>query len=178
MPLYRFEDKMPQIAESAFVHPEAVVIGDVVIDEGCYIGAGACLRGDWSGMYIGPGSNVQENAVIHGLCRLGPSSHIGHGSVLHACTLHYHVYVGMGSIIMDEAVIGEGCMLGSGTLITQKTEIPARKLVMGVPGKIVGDLSPKLAEWTMWATSQYQEITARYKSGMERVELSQCRKKS
>ena len=174
MPLYRFEGKMPQIAEGTFVHPEAVLIGDVVIEEGCYIGAGACLRGDWHPIYVGPKSNVQENAVLHGDCVLGPESHIGHGALLHGCTLKHHVYVGMGAMIMNRVVIGDGCVLGTGTLITQDIEIPAGKLVVGVPGKIVGDVPEKLAEWTVWATSTYQALPARYLAGFERVELSEC----
>jgi carbonic anhydrase/acetyltransferase-like protein (isoleucine patch superfamily) len=174
MSSYEFEGKRPQIAHSAFVHPEAIIIGGVRIDEGCYIGPGAILRGDWGNIVINAGSNVQENCVIHAApdvtAVLGPASHIGHHATLHGCKLGEHVTVGMGAIIDEEVEIGDGCLIGAACLVPRGTVIPARKLVVGVPAKIRGDLTPELEEFNWWATRLYQALPARCHMGLKRIE--------
>ncbi len=174
MSLYEFEGKRPKIAASAFVHPEAKIIGGVTIGEGCYIGPGAVLRGDWGNIVIGVGSNVQENCVIHAApdvtADLGPASHIGHGAILHGCKLGEHVLVGMGAIIDEEVVIGDGCLIGAACLVPRGTIIPARKLVVGIPAKIKGDLTPEQEEFNWWATRLYQALPTRCHAGLKRIE--------
>ncbi|MCL6645644.1 MAG: gamma carbonic anhydrase family protein, partial [Dehalococcoidia bacterium] len=144
MAFYEFEGKKPVIGKGTYVHPEATIIGDVRIGEGCYIGPGARIRGDWGAVVIGPGSNIQENCVIHVMpgdtAILGPKSHIGHGAILHTPRLGEHVLVGMGAIIMDYAVIGDGCCIGAGAVVREKTEVPPNKLVLGVPAKVASDI--------------------------------------
>ena len=124
MGIYEFEGNIPLIGEGSFIHPEATIIGNVTLGEGCYVGAGARIRGDWGRIVIGRESNIQENCVIHvGLgatAQLGARSHIGHGAILHSTTLGEHVVVGMGSIILDRSEIGEGCCIGWG-LWSRKT---------------------------------------------------------
>lgn len=176
MSFYEFEGRRPKTEPSAFIHPKAILIGGVTIGEGCYIGAGAVLRGDFGNIIIEKGSNIQENCVIHAApditALLGPSSHIGHGAILHGVTLGEHVSIGMGAILDEEVVVGDGCIIGASCLLPRGTVIPAFKLVIGVPGKIVSDLTPEQREYTKWATKQYQELTPRCHKGLRRIEES------
>lgn len=165
MPLYEFEDRRPEIGKTSFVHEEAVIIGKVTIGEGCYVAAGAILRGDWGEIYVGDGSNIQENVVVHarpdGITRLGEDSHVGHGAILHGCTLERHVLVGMGAIINDDARVGEGVVIGSGALIPPREKIPPHVLVVGVPARVVKKLTPEMAEYAAWGTRLYQTLPDR-----------------
>ncbi|MGI6120544.1 MAG: gamma carbonic anhydrase family protein [Desulfosporosinus sp.] len=159
MGIYEFEGKKPTIGEGCFIHPEATIIGNVTLGKGCYVGAGARIRGDWGKIIIGRESNIQENCVIHvsvnETASLGNQSHIGHGAILHSTTLGEHVFVGMGSILMDGTKIGKGCCIGAGALVTENMVIPAYKLVVGVPAKIIGDVSEKLKTSLEEATAYY-----------------------
>lgn len=167
MAVYSFEGLVPIIAANAFVHPEATIIGDVTIGEGCYIAAGARLRGDLGAIVIGPGSNIQDNCVIHCLAydrptTLGPNCHIGHGAILHSVTFGAHVTVGMGAIVMDEVVVGDECIIGAGALVTTGMQIPPAKKVMGVPAKIRGDVSPEMIRQLTINTGVYHDLVRRY----------------
>lgn len=166
MAVYEFEGRTPEVGEGTYVHPEATLIGGVRIGKGCFIGPGARLRADWCDIEISDGSNVQDNCIIHGrpgfTVQLGPRSHVGHGAVLHGVILHEHVLVGMNAVIQDDAEIGEGCIIGSGCVITPGMQVPERKVVMGVPGKIVTDVNPQSEQmWTL-ATQFYQALPQRY----------------
>jgi carbonic anhydrase/acetyltransferase-like protein (isoleucine patch superfamily) len=166
MALYEFEGKVPEVGDGSYVHPDATLIGGVKIGKGCFIGPGARLRADWCDIEVADGSNVQDNCIIHArpgfTVRLGPRSHVGHGAVLHGVVLHEHVLVGMNAVVQDEAEIGEECIIGSGCVIPSRMQVPPRKMVMGVPGKVVGDVSPQQEQlWTI-ATHFYQELPARY----------------
>lgn len=173
MAIYEFEGKQPEIHATAFVHPDATVIGAVTIGENCYIGPGARLRGDWGSIKIGPGSNVQENCVIHVQpdkeVILGKDSHIGHGAVLHGPTLEEHVLVGINSVILDDAVIGAGSCLAAGTVILANTIIPPNCLVMGTPGKVVSAVSPKLNELLTLGTGFYHTLPKRCYDSLKEI---------
>ena len=166
MAIYEFEGKRPEIGDGTYVHPEATLIGGVKVGRDCFIGPGARLRADWCDIEISDGSNVQDNCIIHArpgfVVRLGPSSHIGHGAVLHGVVLYEHVLVGMNAVVQDDVEIGDGCVIGSGCVVKPRMQIPERKLVMGVPGEIVGDVNEQQEQlWTM-ATKFYQELPERY----------------
>jgi len=180
MGFYEFEGKKPVVAESSYVHPEATIIGDVTIGEGCFIGAGARIRGDWGSVVIGDGSNVQENCVIHVMpgetAWLGPRSHIGHGAILHTPKLGEHVLVGMGAIIMDFADIGDGCCIGAGAMVTTKTIIPPFKLVLGSPGKVAADVDDKMRESLIDATAWYLALPPRCINSLRQVTQEECRR--
>lgn len=173
MAIYEFEGKRPSIGRGCYIHPEATIIGDVVMGEGCYVGAGARIRGDWGSIIIGPGSNIQENCVIHvypeKAARLGPRSHIGHGAILHTPNLGEHVVVGMGAIIMDYVEIGDGCCVGAGALVTERTIIPPNKLVLGVPAQVVADISDKVRQGLDIGTEFYLALPPRCLKGMREL---------
>ncbi|MCL6635067.1 MAG: gamma carbonic anhydrase family protein [Peptococcaceae bacterium] len=178
MAFYEFEGKRPVIGKGTYVHPEATIIGDVRIGEGCYIGPGARIRGDWGAVIIGPGSNIQENCIIHVVpgdtAVLGPKSHIGHGAILHTPRLGEHVLVGMGAIIMDYAVIGDGCCIGAGAVVREKSEIPPNKLVLGVPAKVAADIGEDMKKHLEWATGCYLALPPRCLGGMREVPPGEC----
>ena len=166
MPFYEFEGKKPSINSETFIHPEAVLIGDVEIDAGCYVGAGAVLRGDIGSIRIGEGSNVQENCVIHTFpdksTILHPDSHIGHGCILHGCEICSNVLVGMGSVIADGVKINSNCLIGAGSFVSFLEEIPSNSVVVGSPAKVIKKISPEQLEQIVSGREIYQELAKRY----------------
>jgi carbonic anhydrase/acetyltransferase-like protein (isoleucine patch superfamily) len=166
MSIFEFEGRKPEIGEGSYIHPDATLIGGVKIGKRCFIGPGARLRADWCDIEISDGSNVQDNCIIHArpgfTVQLGPRSHIGHGAVLHGVVLHEHVLVGMNAVVQDDAVIGDGCVIGSGCIIPPRMQVPERKVVMGVPGKIVGDVPERQEQMWTFATQFYQALPERY----------------
>ena len=178
MPIYAFEGRKPRIRGTAYVHETAVVIGDVTIGENCYVGAGACLRGDWGEIVVCDGSNVQENVVIHAgpesTTFLGPNSHVGHGAILHGCRLEEHVLVGMGAIINDGAHLGEGAVVASGALVPPGMEVPAGKLLVGVPARVTKDIDEKTRQFIWMGTRLYQTLPGRYRESLIRLSPEEC----
>ena len=174
MAIYEFEGKRPDIEPTTFVHPQAVIIGGVKLGPGCYVGAGAVLRGDWGDIVVGEGSNIQENCVVHAgpgeRVILGPSSHIGHGAILHGVTLGIHVLVGMGAILNDNVEVGDGSLIGAGSILLEGMKVPPGKLVLGVPARIMGDLTEKLRKANEWGTKLYQGLPPRCHSSMRRLD--------
>ncbi|MGE5405496.1 MAG: gamma carbonic anhydrase family protein [Candidatus Saccharibacteria bacterium] len=174
MPVYEFEGKRPRIGEGTFLHPEAVLIGDIEIGAGCYIAAGVVIRADDGPCVIGAGSNIQDNTVIHvqpGLsAKLGERCHIGHGAILHSPNLGYHVTIGLGSIVLDRCEIGDEALIGAGSLLTEGTIVPPRHLVLGSPGKVVKELSEQHLNINNIGTDFYQELAKRSIISMKRVD--------
>ncbi len=177
MAIYEFEGKRPAIGQGTYVHPEATIIGAVTIGEGCYVAAGARIRGDCGSITIGPGSNIPDNCIIHVYpgrsATLGPRSHIGHGAILHTPNLGEHVLIGMGAIVMDDVLIGDGCCIGAGALVTERTEIPPFTLAVGVPAKIVGDIHQAMRKSLDEATAYYQALPLRCLGGMRKIDLNE-----
>ncbi|UCE12833.1 MAG: gamma carbonic anhydrase family protein [Candidatus Heimdallarchaeota archaeon] len=171
MALYEFEGKKPKIAKSTFVFPSAVICGDVRIGENCFIAPNAVLRGDWGYIEIGSGSNVQDTCVIHSVpdegTILGENCHIGHGAVVHQAELGKHVLVGKNAVIMNWSKIGDDCIIGSGCVVPQNTVIEPNSLVIGVPGKVVGQISKKQKEYSLDATKLYQTLPERYHKSLK-----------
>jgi len=165
MPWYEFEERRPSVDPEAWVHPLAVLIGDVKIERGCYIGAGAVLRGDIGSIRVGYGSNIQENCVLHSFPNksviLHPESHIGHGSILHGCEICSKVLVGMGAIIGDDVKINPNCLIGAGTVLMAGTEIPENSLVVGNPGKILKKVTREHLETMAFGRKLYQDLARR-----------------
>ncbi len=147
---------------TAFVHPQAVVTGNVVIGAHVYIGPGAVLRGDWGGIDIADGCNVQEHCTIHmfpGITvRLDPGAHIGHGAVIHGAHIGANVLIGMNSVVMDEASVGAGSIVGALSFIKAGMVIAERSLVVGNPARVVREVSDEMLDWKTRGTSLYQAL--------------------
>ncbi len=159
---YEFKDFKPVVHESAFVHPQAAVTGNVIIGKDVYIGPGAAIRGDWGGIVIEDGCNVQENCTIHMFpgvtVRLLEAAHIGHGAIIHGATIGRNVLVGMNSVIMDHVEIGDECIIGALTFIKADEKIPPRSLVVGNPAKIIKQVSDEMIAWKTQGTKLYQTL--------------------
>jgi carbonic anhydrase/acetyltransferase-like protein (isoleucine patch superfamily) len=160
--IYEFQGFIPVIHESAFVHPQAVVTGNVIIGREVYIGPGAAIRGDWGGIVIEDGCNVQENCTIHmfpGITvLLRESAHIGHGAIIHGAGIGRNVLVGMNAVIMDEVEIGDECIIGALSFIKAGEKIPPRSLVVGNPAKIIREVSDDMLAWKTQGTRIYQAL--------------------
>ena len=153
MPLYAFNDRTPALGPGAFVFTSAVVIGDVVLDEGANVWPGAVLRGDVERIHLGAGTSFQDNSVAHTdpgyPVEVGPDCVIGHNVVLHGATVGARCLIGMGAILLNGCEIGDECIVGAGALVTQGKTFPPRSLIVGSPAKAVrgvtdDDLRPRL----------------------------------
>lgn len=165
MPCYEIDGVVPVVDPTAFVHPTAVLIGDVIVGPGCYVGPCASLRGDFGRIVLARGSNVQDTCVIHGSPQLDTlveeDGHIGHGAVLHACVVRRDALVGMNAVVLDEAEIGEQTIVAACAFVPAGTRIPARSLVAGIPAKVRRVLSDAELAAKREGTLAYQELTVR-----------------
>ena len=171
---YEFNGFVPVVHESSFVHPLAAVIGNVIIGRDVYVGPGAAIRADIGGIVIEDGANVQENCTIHtfpGVTTvLEVGAHIGHGAIIHGARIGRNSLVGMNAVVMDHAVVGPECIIGALTFVPGKMEIPARKVVVGNPGKIIKDVSDEMLAWKTEGTALYQKLPAAYHATMKAVQ--------
>jgi carbonic anhydrase/acetyltransferase-like protein (isoleucine patch superfamily) len=172
--VFSFDGFIPVIHESAFVHPNATVTGNVVIGRDVYIGPGAAIRGDWGGIEIEDGCNVQENCTVHMFpgvtVVLERSAHIGHGAIVHGARIGENALIGMNAVIMDNAVVGAGCVVGALCFVPAGMEIPPRKVVVGNPAKIVKDVSDEMLAWKTEGTALYQALPGRLHASLRAVE--------
>ena len=166
MPAYEFEGLRPVVDPSAFVHETAVLIGDVIIGPGCLIGPGASLRGDIGRITVGAGANIQDNCILH--CFPGKAvvvealGHIGHGAVLHGCTVKRNALVGVNAVVMDDVVIGAESIVAAMAFVKAGTVVAARSLVGGIPAKIIRELRADEVDWKSKGTEIYQQLARRY----------------
>ena len=174
MPAYSLEGLVPVVDPSAFVHPQAVLIGDVIIGPDCYVGPMASLRGDFGRIVLRAGSNVQDCCVLHSFpdkdALLEEDSHIGHAAVLHGCTIRRGALIGIAAVIMDGAVVEEQAFVGASSFVRAGFVVPARTLVMGVPARVVRELTSEELTWKATGTREYQELALRCKNS-----LHECR---
>ncbi len=163
-----FQGKQPRIAESAFLAPTAVVIGDVVIGEEASIWFGAVLRGDHpeNGIRVGARSSIQDNSVVHvgdwAPTLIGPEVTVGHGAKFESCTIGRGSLVGMNAVILQEAVIGEECLIAANAVVLEGAQIPPRSVVAGVPGKIKKTLDGSAAGWVHRSADHYVQLSREY----------------
>lgn len=171
--VFQFQDYVPVIDESAFIHPKATVTGNVIIGRDVYVGPGAAIRGDWGGIVIKDGCNVQENCVVHMFpgvtVLLREGAHIGHGAIIHGAQIGANVLVGMNAVIMDNVEIGEHSIIGALTFVAAETKIPPRKLVVGNPGKIIKDVTDEMIAWKIDGTKLYQALPAECRASLRPV---------
>jgi len=160
--IYKFKGFIPVVDKTAFVHPQAAVTGNVIIGKNCYIGPGAAIRGDWGGIIIEDGCNVQENCTIHMFpgvtVRLKEAAHIGHGAIIHGATIGKNAMIGMNTVIMDRVEIGDECIIGALTFVKADQKIPARSLVVGNPARIIREVSDEMIAWKTKGTQLYQQL--------------------
>lgn len=166
MAVWEFDGKKPKIGEGSFVFPTADVIGDVVIGKNCYVGPGARVRGDYGSIRIGDGTAVEENVVIHArpddVTKIGSHVTLGHNCVIHNSTIQDWAVIGMGSIVSDWANVGEWAVIGEGALVKNKQVIEPEKIAVGVPAKVIADVSDEYKE--QWTTFKklYEKLAGKW----------------
>lgn len=170
--VFSLDGVTPTVDPTAFVHPTAVLIGDVSVGAHCYIGPGAVLRGDFGRLEVQAGSNVQDNCVLH--CFPGETvvieedGHVGHGAVLHGCIIRRNALVGINAVILDGADIGAESMVGAGALVPANFVASPRSLVVGAPARIIRTLTAADVDKKAAGTRAYQQLAARSRAGMVR----------
>jgi Carbonic anhydrases/acetyltransferases, isoleucine patch superfamily len=159
---YAYKGVIPVVDSSAFVHPQAVVTGNVVIGKDVYIGPGAAIRGDFGKIIIEDGCNVQENSTIHMFpgvtVWLKKNAHIGHGAIIHGAIIGQNCLVGMNAVIMDDVELGDECIVGALSFIKAKEIFPKRSLIAGNPAKIIKEVSDEMIQWKSQGTAIYQQL--------------------
>ena len=172
--IYEFEGYIPVIHETAFIHPQASVIGNVQIGANVFVGSGAAIRGDIGKIIIEDGCNVQENCIIHMFpgktVVLKEMAHIGHGAIVHGANIGKNTLIGMNAVLMDDAVIGDECVVGALCFVNAGKEIPDRSVVVGNPAKIVKEVSDKMLGWKTDGTLLYQKLANDSKNSLKEVE--------
>jgi phenylacetic acid degradation protein len=178
MPCYAIDDVVPVVDPSAFVHPTAVLIGDVIVGPGCYVGPCASLRGDFGRIVLERGANVQDTCVIHGFPKqdtvVEENGHIGHGAVLHCCVVRRDALVGMNAVVLDEAEIGEQAIVAACAFVPAGMRVPPRSLVAGIPAQVRRELSADEIAAKRAGTEVYHELTGRALASMRETQPLAC----
>jgi phenylacetic acid degradation protein len=173
--VYSIDGLTPVVDPTAFVHPSAVLIGDVVIGPGCYIGPCASLRGDFGRIEIRAGANIQDSCILHSFPSVDTvveeEGHIGHGAILHGCRVQHNGLVGMNAVVNDNAVVGESAIVAAMAFVKAGMVVPPRSLAAGVPAKIVRALTDAELAWKVEGTQTYQELTRRCLATMHAARL-------
>jgi phenylacetic acid degradation protein len=172
--VYEIDGVRPVVHPSAYVHPSAVLIGDVIVGPRCYIGPCASLRGDFGRLILEEGANLQDSCVMHGFPMedtvVETDGHIGHGAVLHGCRIGRNAMVGMNAVVMDKAVVGAESIVAAMSFVKAGMVIPPRSMVMGTPAKVVRALSDEDVAWKSFGTRQYHELAVRSLQTMREVD--------
>jgi carbonic anhydrase/acetyltransferase-like protein (isoleucine patch superfamily) len=167
--LVELDGRAPRVAVDAWLAPTATLIGDVEIASGASVWFGAVLRGDFGQIRIGPGSAVQDNAVLHCAANLptlvGANVIVGHMAMLEGCVIEDGALVGMGAIVLQGALVGAGAMIAAGSVVGERSEIPSGTLAAGAPARVKKDLAGASAAWVQSAAREYQELVERYRPG-------------
>jgi phenylacetic acid degradation protein len=173
MPSYSIDGVIPVVDPSAYVHPTAVLIGDVIVGPRCYVGPCASLRGDFGRIVLEEGSNVQDHCCIHGFPEndtvVEVNGHIGHGAILHSCIVRRDALVGMNAVVMDEAEIGEKAIVAACAFVPAGMKVPPRSLAAGIPAKVKRELSDDEIAWKLEGTQTYQALTVRSLASLHEV---------
>ena len=160
----------PVVDPSSYVHPSAVLIGDVIVGPNCYIGPCASLRGDFGRIVLEDGANLQDSCVMHGFpgtdTLVEADGHIGHGAILHGCRVRRGALVGMNAVVNDNAEIGEQAIVAAMAFVRAQMIVPPRTLVAGTPAKIVRALTDEELAWKAEGTASYQDLTRRSLASM------------
>lgn len=170
MPCYALDGLVPVVHPTAFVHPSAELIGDVWVGANCYIGPLASLRGDFGRIVVHDGANVQDTCVMHAFpgkdCVVEVEGHIGHGAVLHGCTVGRNALVGMNAVVMDEVEVGESSIVAAAAFVRAGMKVPPRSLLVGSPARVVRELSEDEVRWKNQGTKVYQALARRCRASL------------
>ena len=170
MPCYALDGLVPVVHPTAFVHPSAELIGDVWVGANCYIGPLASLRGDFGRIVVHDGANVQDTCVMHAFpgkdCVVEVEGHIGHGAVLHGCTVGRNALVGMNAVVMDEVEVGESSIVAAAAFVCAGMKVPPRSLLVGSPARVVRELSEDEVRWKNQGTKVYQALARRCRASL------------
>ncbi len=168
MACYEFEGVRPVVHPDAYVHPQAVLIGDVIVGAGAFIGPHAALRGDYGRLVVEEGANVQDNCTMHGysdvVTIVGAGSSVGHGAVLHGCHIGAGALIGMNSVVMDGARIGPQCLVAAMSFVTAGFVCEAGQLLRGIPAKVIRSLRSEELGWNALNSKEYQDLAQRYRA--------------
>jgi len=160
--IYAFNNFIPVIHESSFIHPQAAVTGNVVIGKNVYVGPGAAIRGDWGQIIIEDGCNIQENCTLHmfpgKMVVLKEAAHIGHGAIIHGATIGKNCLIGMNTVVMDNVQLGDECIVGALSFLKADEQFEARSLIVGNPAKKIKDVSDEMIYWKSEGTKLYQQL--------------------
>ncbi len=174
MPFYEFEGAKPVVSDKSYVHPTAVIIGDVWIAEDCYIGPCASLRGDFGRIRICQGANVQDCCILHSFPEkeliLHENVHVGHGAVIHSAVIEKDAMVGMHAVVLDHAVVGEQAIIAANSTVPTHCQVPPRVLFAGTPGKVKRELSQDNIQAKRLATEAYHQLAQRSLNGLHETE--------
>jgi phenylacetic acid degradation protein len=172
--VYEINGVAPVVHPTAYVHPSAVLIGDVIVGPRCYIGPLASMRGDFGRLILEEGANLQDTCVMHGFpgedTVVEVDGHIGHGAVLHGCRIGRNAMVGMNAVVMDRAIIGAESIVAAMSFVKAGMQVPPRSMVMGAPARIVREISDKDIAWKSFGTRQYHDLAIRSMQTMREVE--------
>ena len=172
--VYSIDGIVPVVHPEAHIHPDAILIGDVIVGAGCYVGPAACLRGDFGRIILETGSNLQDTCVMHGFPNtdtlVEEDGHIGHGAVLHGCRISRNAMVGMNAVVMDNAVVGENSIVAAMAFVKANVVIPPRSLFAGIPGKVIRELSDQEIAWKSEGTGSYKALAIRSQLSLKPAE--------
>ncbi|GAA2638541.1 carnitine operon protein CaiE [Dactylosporangium fulvum] len=173
MPAYTIDGVVPVVHPTAYVHPTAVLIGDVHVGPHCYVGPFASLRGDFGRIVLEEGSNFQDGCVFHTfpgtVAVLGRDGHVGHGAVLHGCVTEPGVLIGMNAVVMDDVQVGAFAFVSAHSFVRSGFVVPSRTLVAGAPARVVRELTPQELAWKANGTKVYQQLAARCLTSLHEV---------
>ena len=174
MPCYEFEGLVPVVHPTAYVHPTAVLIGDVIVGPNVYIAPLASLCGDYGRLILEKGANLQDCCIMHGYCDMDTvveeDGHIGHGAVLHGCVIKRNALVGMNSVIMDGAVIGENSLVAAMSFVKAGFAGESNQLLVGSPAKVIREVTEQDLHWKGLNTQEYQALAKRSALSMNEVQ--------
>ena len=172
--VYSIDGITPVVHPSAFVHPSAVLIGDVIVGARAYIGPAACLRGDFGRIVVEQGANIQDTCMLHGFpgkdTVVGAEVTVGHGAVLHGCVVRRGALIGMNSVVNDNAEVGEDAIVAALAFVKAEAKVPARSLVAGIPAKVLREMTAQEIQWKKDNMHLYQKLAVRSLETMREVE--------
>ena len=172
--IYEFDGYRPVIHDTAFIHPQACVTGNVVIGAHVYIGPGAAIRGDWGRIIIEDGCNVQENCTVHMFpgvtVLLKEGAHVGHGAVIHGATVGKNCLIGMNAVIMDNVVLGDECIVGALSFIKAGEVFEKRSLIVGNPAKKIKKVTDEMMNWKTEGTKLYKQLPSELYASLKECE--------